>query len=169
MSGFWKAIEGDDHVLFFDGDNILKLGKYKQELKDEYQKYIKSKLACGKHPIPNYKYDSSGVFDGQLTSLNWSSYPIECDLLLLGREEWEKGKLKAKIKIEFSSILEDLKDTTIDDNILISENLKYSDLYSIEITVEFLSNHSSSDCEPVNAKVDSALDEIRQKMIESSK
>jgi hypothetical protein len=83
----WKTIEGDDHVLSFDGDTLLKLAKYKQELKKEYQKHVNTKLLCGKHFISNYKHDTSGKFDGQLTCLHWSSYPTECNLLLLGKEE----------------------------------------------------------------------------------
>jgi hypothetical protein len=163
MAENWKTIEGDDHVLSFNGDTLLKLDKYKQELKDEYQKYITSKLFCGKHPISNYKYNASSIFHGQLTCLHWSSYPTECKLLLLGKEEWDAGKLKAKIKVEFFAAVEELKDVIIDNNILISKNIKYSDLYSIEIIIEF----SSDNNEPATKTIDSALDDIRQRMTEN--
>jgi KGK domain len=169
MNGTWIIIEGDDHVLSFDGDTILKIAKYRQELKDEYQKYINSKLACGEQSISNYKYDKSGRLNGQLTCLDWSSYPIECDLLLLGREEWEKGKMKIKIAVKFSEVVKELQDIAIGDSVLIARNLKYSDLYAIEVSLEFLSDNIAIDCKPAKNEVDSALDDIRKKMIESNK
>lgn len=168
MNGTWRIIEGDDHVLSFDGDTILKLAKYRQELKDEYQKYINSKLACGNQSISNYKYDRTRILNGQLTCLDWSSYPTKCDLLLLGREEWEKGKLKVKIAVKFSEVVEELQDIAIDDSVLISRNLKYSDLYAIEVSLEFLSYNITINCKQAKNEVDSALDDIRKKMIESN-
>jgi hypothetical protein len=47
--------------------------------------------------------------------------------------------------------------------------LKYSDLYSIEVIIEFLSNNLANNNEPAKESVDFALDDIRQKMMENSR
>jgi hypothetical protein len=142
MGDCWKTIEGDDGVLSLNDYNILKIGKYRHEICEQFQSIAQSLLSQGKQQIALAKLAQAQTVTMQFQQIDWICSPsegIDCEILFLGEKNWQKGKLRIRVSIEFPEISIEL--TPINDIFLeeiTNKNKSQGNNFIINVSLEFM-------------------------------
>jgi hypothetical protein len=141
MDDRWRKIEGEDHVLALNDYSSLKIGKYRQEIEEQFQTIAQSLSSQSTKQIALAKLAQAQTVLMQFQQIDWICSPLEgidCEILFLGEEHWQKGKLRIKVSIDFP---ENSNTANPVDNIF-SEPNNYN--FSIAVLLEFLSSEITS-------------------------
>lgn len=155
-------IEGDDHVLFLEKRTTLKVGTFKNNIKQELPKIIENFIA-----LKTIKIADCDSISGEFDKIVWNSPPKNCEVLLLGKDSWQNGKLNTRVCLDFFDYIH------IDDNnrINLTENqvfyetgartkyYRYIHIYNYQIILEFFPEQLEIQASIEN---ESFLDDIRQ-------
>jgi KGK domain len=142
MGDCWKTIEGEDHVLSLNDYNTLKVSKYRSEIQEQFQSIVQSLLSHSTKQIALAKLAQSQTVSMQFQQINWICSPqegIDCEILFLGKNTWQKGKLRIQVSIDFPEILSN--SNTIDAIFIegLSELNSISNIsFVISVLLEFL-------------------------------
>ena len=157
----FRIIEGDDHVVNFAHNGLIKIGTLRNNLYSSIYNSLRDNLNYGHLRLPH-------GFVGQFTSLSWQCWPregIDCEILFLGSSVWYKGKIRMTADINIS-INENIGQGTH----IIQESKNYSkvlidfkELHSIKLVLSFASENPNFFLPEMP---ESPLDEIRKQMRE---
>jgi KGK domain len=104
MGDCWKTIKGEDHVLSLNDYNTLKVSKYRNEIQEQFQAIAQNLLSHSTKQIALAKLAQSQTVLMQFQHINWICCPqedIDCEILFLGEDTWQKGKLRIQVSIDF--------------------------------------------------------------------
>jgi hypothetical protein len=154
----FRTIDGDDHVVLFTDEQLIKVGKLREQLRVSLYNPLrtKDKLNYGSLVLPY-------GFSGQFTSIRWQCWPqegIDCEILFLGSSLWQKGKIRMTANIEISL------NKNISQGTIMQENrfmINFDELHSIKLVLEFASENPNFFLPEMP---ESPLDEIRQQIRE---
>jgi hypothetical protein len=147
MDDRWRKIEGEDHVLALNDYSSLKVGKYRKEIEEQFQAIAQSLSSQSTKQIALAKLAQSQAVLMQFRQVDWICSPLEgidCEILFLGEEHWQKGKLRIKVSIDFPEILNNSNPV---DNIFNEAN-NYN--FTIVVLLEFLDSEIASIETPID-------------------
>ncbi len=82
----------DNDVLFFYSGTMLKLGKFKQ---------LVSSTFCYKNVVTaieqRFITEESKLYFNE----NWYTKGTDCEILKIGAKDWQKGKVRIRVSVEF--------------------------------------------------------------------
>jgi hypothetical protein len=93
-------IEGNDHVLIIEEKTTLKVEVFKNNIKNNLPEIIKSLIS-----VRGIKISDDRTILGEFNNIVWNSSPIECEVLFLGKDRWQQGKLNTKVYLDLCSHL----------------------------------------------------------------
>ena len=85
-------LEDNEDVLFFNS-HAFKVNQLKQLLINEIER---RSYEISQFCYINIQYHSTNI----LGDINWESKVIDCEMLKIGSQAWQKGKLRIKASIE---------------------------------------------------------------------
>jgi hypothetical protein len=152
----FRTIDGDDHVVLFTDEQLIKVGKLREQLRVSLYNPLtnKDKLNYGSLGLPY-------GFSGQFSFIRWQCWPqegIDCEILFLGSSLWQKGKIRMTANIEI------LLNENISNNRITTGNrftINFDELHSIKLILEFASENPNFFLPEMP---ESPLDEIRQQI-----
>jgi hypothetical protein len=166
------TLDVDDDVLSFEESLMLRVGRLKEEVTQNFMTIAEETLNYGRRQLQINKQANFRIVNGHFTSLRWSCSPsegINCEVLQLGARSWQTGKLKIYVDLGFSPLLEQfqyIEDKQIDEE-LRKKNIEKSELFDVKVILEFMPNLPEIP-EAVTSKpgefglAESALDGIRR-------
>ena len=171
MQDEFKPINGEDDVLSLD-NTMLKVGQIKQELIDNFHKIVREQLNYGRFLLSLSQYSRSSFIKANFTNVNCLSSPregINCEVLKVGAKNWEKGKLRIEVILEFLPTLEEFqyKEAKKMSDELRRKNMYESDIFKINVNLEFCPDEPKLE-EPITTNQpeitppESPLDDLRQ-------
>jgi hypothetical protein len=152
----FRTIDGDDHVVLFTDEQLIKVGKLREQLRVSLYNPLtnKDKLNYGSLGLPY-------GFSGQFSFIRWQCWPqegIDCEILFLGSSLWQKGKIRMTANIEI------LLNENISNNRITTGSrftINFDELHSIKLILEFASENPNFFLPEMP---ESPLDEIRQQI-----
>jgi hypothetical protein len=152
----FRTIDGDDHVVLFNDEQLIKVGKLREQLRVSMYNPLRNKdqLNYGSLRLPY-------GFSGQFTSIRCQCWPqegIDCEILFLGSSLWQKGKIRMTANIEILLNENISKGTVIKGN---GFTINFDELHSIKLILEFASENPNFFLPEMP---ESPLDEIRQQI-----
>ncbi|MFB2898021.1 KGK domain-containing protein [Aerosakkonemataceae cyanobacterium BLCC-F50] len=170
MSNRFQLLDRDDDVLSFEQDKMLKVGQLKEEIRQNFSQFARDSFSYGRNHLRLENYSKLKLIYGLFNEINWQCSPsegIDCEVLRLGAQNWQKGKLKIQVVLKFLSPLEQqplqyVEAKKMDDK-LREKNLTISEIMDIKVILEFCPDT------PEIIEPESPLDDLRRMMNENSK
>ena len=137
MNNLFSPLEGNNDVLLFNQDTFTVL-RFKELLEKEVNTKLESAQNVSRSTLFTTAfctYSIGGQVNLLLNNIQWCNSPIDCQLLKVGSQGWQKGKLRIQI------------DTTILFNHNSASNI-------VDICIEF--------CPDEPSEPESPLDDLRQ-------
>lgn len=146
MNNVFQQLEGNDDVLSLD-NATLKVGQFKEDLEEKFWRIVTEELNYGRKNLAIDKYSIPKTIWGTYNQISWMGSPrdgIDCELLTLGANNWQKGKLRILIIVDFFPALEQFQHSPALD--LSSEirrkGLQWSDIFEVKVVLEFIPEQS---------------------------
>jgi len=96
MEDRFELLTCNDDVISFQ-EHTFKIGKFREQLSKEFYHREDSNSE-----ISHFGYISINEMPIPLGEINWKSSIIDCELLRLGSQSWQKGKCRLQVHIKIS-------------------------------------------------------------------
>lgn len=118
MEDNFKPIECNDGDVFsFPGDATFKVGNFKEKVHKAFGQSVGNQfthdLIAQKVNIDPAKLHPKGH---QGTVQAWFNEGLDCEILILGSQNWKKGKIKIDVNVEFYIEEDDIEIASIEKN-----------------------------------------------------
>jgi hypothetical protein len=170
MSNKFQLLDRDDDVLSFDQNRMLRVGQLKEEMGKHFSLFAKDSFNYGRMELLLEDYSKLIILNGLFNEINWQCSPsegIDCEVLRLGAQNWQKGKLTIQVVLKFLPPLAQLSLKYVEAKKMADElretNLKISEIMDIKVILEFCPET------PEIIEPESPLDDLRRMMNDNSK
>ncbi|XWK88497.1 MAG: KGK domain-containing protein [Phormidium sp.] len=170
MSNKFQLLDRDDDVLSFEQDKMLKVGQLKEEIWQNFSLFARDSFNYGRRHLRLENYSKLTIINGLFNEINWQCSPsegIDCEVLRLGAQNWQKGKLKIQAILKFLPPLEQQPLQYVEPKKMYDKlretNLTISEIMDIKVILEFCPDT------PEIIETESPLDDLRRMMNENSK
>ena len=96
MEDRFELLTCNDDVISFQ-EHTFKIGKFREQLSKEFYHREDSNSE-----ISHFGYISINEMPIPLGEINWKSSIIDCEILRLGSQSWQKGKCRLQVHIKIS-------------------------------------------------------------------
>jgi hypothetical protein len=100
MSDKFQVLDCNDDVLSFSNpEQTFKLGNFKERTRQKFVNKLKDysqNEGFGFISISEMK-----IYSG---NIKWESMPIDCEVLKMGANSWQKGKIRIQVTLERGSV-----------------------------------------------------------------
>jgi hypothetical protein len=170
MSNKFQLLDRDDDVLSLEKNRMLKVGQLKEEIRKNFSLFARDSLNYGRMELRLEDYSKLTIINGLFNEVDWQcslSEGIDCEVLRLGAQNWQKGKLKIQAVLKFLPPLKKpplkyVEAKKMDDK-LRETNLTTSEIMDINVILEFCPET------PEIIEPESPLDDLRRMMNENNK
>ncbi|MFB2835388.1 KGK domain-containing protein [Floridanema evergladense] len=170
MSNKFQLLDRDDDVVSFEQDKMLKVGQLKEEIWQRFSQFARDSFNYGRMDLRLEHYSKLKLIYGLFNEINWKCSPsegIDCEVLRLGAQNWQKGKLTIQVVLKFLPPLDQEKLRYVEakkmDDKLREANVKRSEIMDIKVILKFCPDT------PEIIEPESPLDDLRRMMNENSK
>lgn len=170
MSNKFQLLDRDDDVLSLQQNRMLRVGQLKEEMGKHFSLFAKDSFNYGRMELRLEDYSKFIILNGLFNEINWQCSPnegIDCELLRLSAQNWQKGKLKIQAVLKFLPPLEQQPLQYVEAKKMYDKlretNLTISEIMDIKVILEFCPDT------PEIIEPESPLDDLRRMMNENSK
>jgi hypothetical protein len=97
MENRFNALNCNDNDVLCLSQHTFKLGDFRKRLQQKFSQIVDS------YSLQGLRCISIGESSLKTSDIKWQSTIIDCEILRLGSKNWQKGKLKIQVRLEFAA------------------------------------------------------------------
>jgi hypothetical protein len=100
MNNKFQQLDCNDDVLTFSApEQTFKLGNFRERVREQFKQNLSNYTSTER--VGFISIEGRKIYSSSLT---WESTTIECELLRLGSQSWQKGELKIQVSLKRAAV-----------------------------------------------------------------